>query len=283
MIGSATADAPPVGGDLASGKKGENVAAMRREVDGHCPSLRGQRVRRRRARVNSATTIHSLRVRGARLWIAQRPGRSSRLASPAAMLTPTWPCTLSGCSAIVLFEPPTSDVAADADAERRAALRAGIIAGEIAGPEPRHRRIHAPGQRRFLGDAEIETDLADGRDVAVFRRRRRRAARNRDWSRNRPQNRCWRRRGIPGCRPARAGIGCCALAAATDATSRVMAVPARTRKRRMKKSPADKCDASRDEKRAVPCGAWRLYATTVAAVPELTVRHSGALRANDQQ
>ena len=82
---------------------------------------------------------------------------------------PTRPCTLRGCSAIELAEPPTSDVAADADAERRAALRAGIVAGEVAGPEPRHRRIHAPGQRRFLGDAEIETDFADGRDVAVFR------------------------------------------------------------------------------------------------------------------
>src|SRR5450631_1084251 len=37
-----------------------------------------------------------------------RPGRSSRLSSPAAMLSPTWPCRLSGCSAIELLEPPTS-------------------------------------------------------------------------------------------------------------------------------------------------------------------------------
>ena len=36
------------------------------------------------------------------------PGRSSRLSNPAAMLTPTWPCTLKGCSAIELAEPPTS-------------------------------------------------------------------------------------------------------------------------------------------------------------------------------
>src|SRR6266700_8326790 len=60
-------------------------------------------------------------------------------------------------------------VAADPDADRRAALRAGVIAREIAGPEPRHRRVHAPGQRRFLGDAEIEADLADGRDITVLR------------------------------------------------------------------------------------------------------------------
>jgi hypothetical protein len=39
-----------------------------------------------------------------------------------------------------------------------------------------------------------------------------------------------------------------------------------------------KCDASRDEEpRRALAGAWRLYATTVAVVPELTVRHSGAL------
>src|SRR5216684_6803769 len=37
-----------------------------------------------------------------------RPGRSSRLSSPAATLSPTWPCTLSGCSAIEFAEPPTS-------------------------------------------------------------------------------------------------------------------------------------------------------------------------------
>src|SRR3984893_8552623 len=36
------------------------------------------------------------------------PGRSSRLSSPAATFRPTWPCTLSGCSAIELSEPPIS-------------------------------------------------------------------------------------------------------------------------------------------------------------------------------
>jgi len=37
-----------------------------------------------------------------------RPGRNSRLSNPAAMPMPTWPCTLSGCSAIEFAEPPTS-------------------------------------------------------------------------------------------------------------------------------------------------------------------------------
>src|SRR6185437_4687365 len=60
-------------------------------------------------------------------------------------------------------------VAADADPDRRAALGAGIIAGEIAGSQSGDRRIHAPGQRRFPGDAKIDADLADGGDVAVVR------------------------------------------------------------------------------------------------------------------
>src|ERR1700687_458588 len=60
-------------------------------------------------------------------------------------------------------------VAAGSDPDRRAALRTGIIAGEIARAEPRHRCKHPPGERRFLGDAEIEADLADGRNVAVLR------------------------------------------------------------------------------------------------------------------
>src|SRR6266852_7827410 len=57
-------------------------------------------------------------------------------------------------------------VAAEPDANRRAALRADVVAREIARPEPRHRRVHAPGQCSFLGDAEIEADLADSRNIA---------------------------------------------------------------------------------------------------------------------
>ncbi len=40
--------------------------------------------------------------------LIQRPGRNSKASNPAAMLTPTWPCRLRGCSAIELAEPPTS-------------------------------------------------------------------------------------------------------------------------------------------------------------------------------
>jgi hypothetical protein len=38
---------------------------------------------------------------------AYLPGLSSKPSDPAAMLTPTWPSTHKGCSAIELAEPPT--------------------------------------------------------------------------------------------------------------------------------------------------------------------------------
>src|SRR6202171_1079398 len=44
-------------------------------------------------------------IRGTQPYL---PGRSSRLSSPAATLRPTWPWTLSGCSAIEFADPPTS-------------------------------------------------------------------------------------------------------------------------------------------------------------------------------
>src|SRR5277367_2351595 len=43
------------------------------------------------------------------------------------------------------------NVAAAAHADRRAAWRTSIVAGKITRPEPRHRRIYAPGERGFLG------------------------------------------------------------------------------------------------------------------------------------
>src|SRR3984893_18961985 len=61
------------------------------------------------------------------------------------------------------------NIAAAADADRGAALRARVIAGKIARPEPRDRRIDSPGERGFRGDAEIDADFADGRDIAVVR------------------------------------------------------------------------------------------------------------------
>src|ERR1700733_8553221 len=60
-------------------------------------------------------------------------------------------------------------VTADPDANRSTTLCAGVIAGEIAGPEPGDRGVDAPRQRRFLGDADIDADLADGRNVTILR------------------------------------------------------------------------------------------------------------------
>ena len=52
-------------------------------------------------------------------------------------LTPTWPWTLSGCSAIEFAEPPTSTTLPPTPTPSvTAALRAGIITGRVARPEP---------------------------------------------------------------------------------------------------------------------------------------------------
>src|SRR6476646_566197 len=56
-------------------------------------------------------------------------------------------------------------VAAETDTARGAALRTGVVAGEVARAEPVHRREHAPRQSRLLCDADIQTDLADRRNV----------------------------------------------------------------------------------------------------------------------
>ena len=60
-------------------------------------------------------------------------------------------------------------IAAEADTDRGAALGAGIGACEVALPDPRHRRIDTPRQRRLLGNSEIDSDLANGGDIAIFR------------------------------------------------------------------------------------------------------------------
>src|SRR4051812_1562938 len=60
-------------------------------------------------------------------------------------------------------------VAAETDTDRGAALRTGVVAGEVARAEPVHRREHAPRQSRLLCDADIQTDLADRRNVTVVR------------------------------------------------------------------------------------------------------------------
>src|SRR5437660_2263841 len=77
--------------------KRENVAALHREF--FYPLLASAFAQRRLRRTREES--------GAREKKNYRPGRSSRLSSPAATLRPTWPCRLSGCNAIELAEPPT--------------------------------------------------------------------------------------------------------------------------------------------------------------------------------
>src|SRR3954454_7709147 len=60
-------------------------------------------------------------------------------------------------------------VAAEADADRRAGADAAIGAGEFAALKPTGRRTDGPGKSGLLGDAEIQSKAADGRDIG-FRR-----------------------------------------------------------------------------------------------------------------
>src|SRR5207302_7577931 len=90
MIGSANADALPVPEIWQASK----IAAVRCRLD--------------QLLIAGVPPLSSGReVKGSTAVEAQRPGRSSRLSSPAATLRTTWPCTLSGCSEIEFAEPPT--------------------------------------------------------------------------------------------------------------------------------------------------------------------------------
>ena len=57
------------------------------------------------------------------------------------------------------------EIAAAADADRRIGADAAIIAGEFAAPDPAGRRIHRPGKLGLLGEAEIDAEAANGRDI----------------------------------------------------------------------------------------------------------------------
>src|ERR1700683_1707623 len=60
-------------------------------------------------------------------------------------------------------------IATNPDPERRAAICADIVAREIAEPELHDRRVDAPGQRRFLGEADTGPPLPRGPGIAVLR------------------------------------------------------------------------------------------------------------------
>src|ERR1019366_7974632 len=64
-----------------------------------------------------------------------------------------------------IFRPTDQEVAAETHPDRCVGADAAVIAGEIAVSNPAGRRVHRPGQSCLLGDAEIDAEPADGRDV----------------------------------------------------------------------------------------------------------------------
>ena len=56
-------------------------------------------------------------------------------------------------------------IAAEADAHGRIGADPAVITGEIAAPNPIGRRVHRPGKAGQLGDAKIQAETMNGRDV----------------------------------------------------------------------------------------------------------------------
>ena len=83
---------------------------------------------------------------------------SSSEPMPAAILSPSWPCTDNGCSATDRFDPPTRTLAPRPARDRHFRLCSGIGAGEHAGITVGSGK-HVPDHCAAAGDADIEADL----------------------------------------------------------------------------------------------------------------------------
>src|SRR5260221_2545021 len=59
----------------------------------------------------------------------------------------------------------TQECAAATDADRRVGADAAVIAGEIAASNPGGRRVDRPAQPGLVGDAEVEPEATDGRQI----------------------------------------------------------------------------------------------------------------------
>src|SRR5258708_21334654 len=57
------------------------------------------------------------------------------------------------------------EMAAATDADRRVGADAAVIAGEIAASNPGGRRVDRPAQPGLVGDAEVEPEATDGRQI----------------------------------------------------------------------------------------------------------------------
>src|SRR5258708_27096921 len=105
-------DAPPTSGIWQAGKTSVRriVSYMARSPQGAGPTTRHceRSEAIQRAHAQTGLLRRFAPRNDGKTNLIYRPRRSSRLSSPAATLRPTWPCTLSGCSAIEFAEPPTS-------------------------------------------------------------------------------------------------------------------------------------------------------------------------------
>ncbi len=87
----------------AAGERGDGLSAQARHG-----ADRRRRPHRRRAEMKTPPLgSGGVQTRSEN----QRASRSSSPATPAATPRPVWPCRLTGCSEMVLFEPPTSTLA----------------------------------------------------------------------------------------------------------------------------------------------------------------------------
>src|SRR3954451_952143 len=59
------------------------------------------------------------------------------------------------------------EVSTAADTDRRIGADAAVIAGKIAPTKPVGRRVHRPGQPGQLGDAEIQAEPMNGREIGL--------------------------------------------------------------------------------------------------------------------
>src|SRR5260370_37729428 len=57
------------------------------------------------------------------------------------------------------------EIAAATDADRRVGTNAAVIAGEIAASDPGGPRVNRPAQPGLVGDAGVEPEATDGRQI----------------------------------------------------------------------------------------------------------------------
>ncbi len=100
----------------------------------------------------------------------RRPGSRRRPVTPMARLMPVCPCRLERLQRDGIRRTTDQNIGAAADADSGVRARAGKGASQIARSDAVGRREHAPRHRDIIGDADIETEAADRRDIGYERR-----------------------------------------------------------------------------------------------------------------